>query len=95
MVNLSIQAAKCNINLFAKQFDTRFSTWSGLFDLLMTYGWAFLDGMVLSVTNPLYTELMTVNFDTDSCLDLGTSLGVIWSESMTAYAAEDFYVQNN
>jgi len=93
LVNLAIHNSKCNMNLFAKQFNTRVSTWSGFFDLLMTYGWAFMDGMVLNVTNNLYTELMTINFNTDSCTDLGLSMGTIWSQTLTAYTADEFYVE--
>jgi hypothetical protein len=93
LVNMAIHNSKCNLNLFAKQFNTRVSTWSGFFDLCMTYGWAFMDGMVLSVDNSLYTELTTMDFSTDSCMDQGKSFGVIWSQSMTAYTAEEFYVE--
>lgn len=93
LVNMAIQNSKCNLNLFAKQFNTRVSTWSGFFDLLMTYGWAFMDGYVLSVDNPLFTELTTINFNTDSCTDLGLSMGTIWSQTLTAYTAEEYYVE--
>ena len=92
LVNLSTHSSKCNMMLFAKQFDTRVSTFSGFFDLVLTYGWAMLDGYAFTVDNDLFTELTTINFNTDSCSDLGTSMGVIWSKSLTAYASEDYFV---
>ena len=52
-----------------------------------------MDGMVLSVDNDLYTRLTTINFNTDSCTDLGLAMGQIWAESMTAYTADEFYVE--
>lgn len=81
------------MTLFAKQFNTRVSTWSGLFDLLMTYGWAFMDGYVFEIDNDLFTRLTTINFNSDSCEDLGLAMGQIWAQTLTAYTAEEFYVE--
>ena len=64
------QMSACNFQVKTKQLSTRLSTWSGLFNLVFTAGWAFIDHN----NSPLYKAFKGLG-SASSCKDIGGNLG--------------------
>ena len=89
MVEMSDQMVACKDSVKLKQLDNRLSTFSGLFNLLFTVGYAFIEG----TKNDLYNSMIElVKFSSLSCTELGFNFGKFTANLLEAKSpTEVFY----
>jgi hypothetical protein len=72
LIEMSDEMVACKESVRLKQLDTRLSSFSGLFNLVFTVGWAFYENS----SNDLYNSIISLSkFYTLSCSDLGLNFG--------------------
>ena len=70
LVEQSNSYSACTSETFIKQFDTRFSSWSGLFDMAFTVTYSYF------MKTSFYTAINTIATSA-SCGDLGIGIGAL------------------